>query len=409
MRASAGSSDRRPLALIVDDQPIWRTVVSQMVKVRGLDVLTAASSAQAIALFERHPVDLVFMDAVLPDADGFETTRRIKSIAGSRFVPVLFLTALSDDCDLVRAIEAGADDFVSKPCAPAVLDAKLGAMLRIREIHAALESERTEVTRLHRQLTEQVTLAESIFARILDHGRLDSLAIRQWRSAISAVSGDIVLAAVRPSGGLMVMLGDFTGHGLSAAVAAVPTAHVFFSAVANDASPSALVNEINREMHVLLPSNLFCAAAVIGLDADHRRLEIWNGGLPDVLVAREGYGIQHRFASRHLALGILEPKDFDDSVDVIDVSPDDRVFLVSDGLIEASNASGEEFGTARLEAAIVGGPSLNHAIERAQDAVNRFLANHRQHDDIAMLQISCDPALLGCPAQPSHDHLRGAA
>ncbi|MFN7952411.1 MAG: fused response regulator/phosphatase [bacterium] len=399
----------RPLALVVDDNPIWRTLVSQMVQAYGLEVVAASTSAQAIALFERQPVDFVLMDAVLPDADGFETTRRIKALAGNRFVPVLFLTSLSDDRDLVRAIEAGADDFVSKPCTPAVLKAKVSAMLRIRDIHATLDAQRAEVTSLHRQLQEQVTLAESIFARILDHGRLDSPAVRHWRSAISSVSGDLILAAARPSGGLMVMLGDFTGHGLSAAVAAVPTAHVFFSAVTGDASPQELVREINREMHVLLPSNLFCAAAIAALDAEHRCLQVWNGGLPDVLVTRAAGGVRHRFPSRHLALGILDPSDFDDSLDAIEVDARDRVFLVSDGLVEASNATGEEFGVDRLEAAIVDGAPFDLALVRAQEAVKAFLGEHRQHDDIALLEVSCDRALLDWTTGSRAGHMRGAA
>lgn len=118
--------------LIADDQPLNRALLQAMLVLEGHEVLEAGDGAQAVALFERERPDLVLMDVVMPVMDGYEATRRIKQLAGARFVPVIFLTAFATEEALEAARAAGADDFLSKPYRRAALNARIAILRRLR-------------------------------------------------------------------------------------------------------------------------------------------------------------------------------------------------------------------------------------------------------------------------------------
>ncbi|GAB5543693.1 MAG: diguanylate cyclase [Sandaracinaceae bacterium] len=139
-RPPAFLSDEHVVAtvLIVDDEKLGATKVATMVQKGGHRTILAHSWTEAIQRFAEHDVDLVLMDAVMPNVDGFKLTRMLRERSRS-YVPIVFLTGMSDQKARRRCIEAGADDLLTKPVDELELTIRLVAMLRIRRLTRALE------------------------------------------------------------------------------------------------------------------------------------------------------------------------------------------------------------------------------------------------------------------------------
>ena len=104
--------------LVVDDDDTNRLVLEALLSDAGHRVIEARHGAEAVELYRQHRPDAVLMDVMMPVMDGYEASRRIRALAGRHFVPIIFLTALSDDKSLARCIEAGGSDFLTKPFHP---------------------------------------------------------------------------------------------------------------------------------------------------------------------------------------------------------------------------------------------------------------------------------------------------
>jgi len=380
--------------LVVDDDPINRKVLLAMLRSDGHEVIEAADGAQAVAAFEHESPDMVLMDVMMPVMDGHEATRRIKQFAGQRFVPVIFLTALHGEAALARCLDAGGEDFLSKPYQHAILRAKIGALLRTRALHEALERSNADLREHHRRLQAEQVVAERLFRNIVHRGCLDAPNIRHLISPAALFNGDLLLAARGPSGALRVMLGDFAGHSLPAAVGTIPVSELFYTMTARGCSIGEVVKEIHRKLRSIMPTGQFLAACLVELDRAGRTLSVWNGGIPDLLVRRAD-GTVTRFPSRHLPLGIIAGDTGEGGVELADAAAGDRVILYSDGLIESRNARETLFGQARLDSIVSGHSDPFQALCEA-------LAEHRAQraadDDVTLVEIEVigsapDPAL----------------
>jgi len=387
--------------LIIDDTETNRMVLAAMLLKDGHIVSEAANGQEGVALFEREQPDLVIMDIMMPVLDGYEATALIKQRSGDRFTPVIFLTGMTDEADLAKCIAHGGDDFLTKPYSQVLLRAKIEALSRIRALHALVTAQNAELLTRRKQDEGEQEVAHAIFQKILREGYLEHPNLTWRLSPAELLSGDVLLAAPTPHGLLHVMIGDFTGHGLSAAVAAVPVAEAFYSMTQSGFGIGSIAAEINHKLRLILPTNLFCAACLLEWDPAGRRITVWNGGMPDGLVVRPQKGLVRRLHSRHLPLSLLEEKQFDASTDTMEVQTGDRIFLYSDGLIEARNAAGEMFGRDRLEQQILQAEHSPASLcERIQEELTRFCEGEPAHDDIALVQLTCDPAVSPPRADP---------
>ena len=208
----------RGLALIVDDMAINRKLLQALLKLEGYQSIFAEDGAQAVQLYTDLQPDIVFMDVMMPVMDGYEAAARIKQLADTCFVPIIFLTALSDRKALVKCIESGGDDFLSKPYELEILSAKIKAMERIRNLTRTVDEQRQRIEHQHRLLLEEQVIAEQIYNRAIIGNNIVTKYIRSLLRSASIFSGDLLLTAYRPDGALHVLLGDFTGHGLIASV-----------------------------------------------------------------------------------------------------------------------------------------------------------------------------------------------
>lgn len=391
-------------ALVVDDDATNRVFIRALLIKEGYDVILAEDGIEGVARFREVRPDIVFMDVMMPHMDGYEAARLIKELAGETFVPVIFLTALSDDEAMMSCINAGGDDFLSKPFKKNTLKSKIIAMQRIRDLYKRFDEQRRELRVLQALRLHDDEIAQQVFARALsgNHGALSR--VRHLLRPATTFNGDLLLAARRPGGGMNLMIGDFTGHGLAAAVGTLPVSDIFQAMTAKGFSASDIIGRINAKLRTVLPVEMFLSACFVSLEKDFQVAEIWNGGMPNVLVVgHDTRRVRQHVASHHLPLGIVAFGAADLSMERVPVGPDDRLILCSDGLIEARNSQGVEFGDAGLISAIEHMSGGDEAFTRIVQALDIFCDKVSQDDDISLVEVPCSIDALDTQSlQPVH-------
>lgn len=376
---------RRLSILIAEDGAADRMLLAAIVGRQGHHVVTASNGAEAVALFERERPQLVLMDALMPVMDGFEAAQQIKQLAGNELVPIIFLTSLTENEALVRCLEAGGDDFIAKPYNPIILEAKIQAMHRLRRLQATVLEQRDLIARRNQQLLDEQKAAKAIFDKVAHAGCLNAPNIRYRQSPRALFNGDLLLAAHAPAGRMFVLLGDFTGHGLPAAIGAMPLAETFYGMTAKGYSSNQILREINAKLKLILPVEMFCCATLLDINLGQGILRVWNGGLPDgYLLKANGERVPLR--SGHLPLGVREATVFDDTFETLSLAVGDRLLLMSDGLLESCNADDELFGEQRLLAVMDANSDRARLFEDIEQALHAF---HGQIlDDLSLVEVS---------------------
>lgn len=147
---------QNPAVLIVDDEPWNIEVIESCLHGRGYDITRAANGEEALKAVAASPPDIVLLDVIMPGMDGYEVCRRIKEDDKTRFIPVVMVTSLDQKSDKVSAIQAGADDFITKPVDKAELLARTSTALRMKRYHDERNAAYSEIRRITRLFNETV-------------------------------------------------------------------------------------------------------------------------------------------------------------------------------------------------------------------------------------------------------------
>ena len=184
--------------LIVDDARTTLAYLSAYVERQGSVALAADCGHQAVDVFERERPDLVLLDVMLPDIDGYEVARRLRQAENpGDWTPIIFLSAMTDDRDLVRGIAAGGDDYLCKPISEVVLNAKLQAMQRIIQMRTSLVVLTRKLDNTNQEL-KRLSSSDGLTG-IPNRRFFDETLAREWRRArrtggeIAIVLGDVDL------------------------------------------------------------------------------------------------------------------------------------------------------------------------------------------------------------------------
>jgi adenylate cyclase len=249
--------DRQPKILVVDDTPVNIRVLEAVLAPRGYAVLAAGSGPEALARVAAERPDLVLLDIVMPGMDGYEVCRRLRGDPATRLLPVVMITA-SGEQEKVKAIEAGADDFIPKPLNQAELLARVRSLLRIKEYHDTIQAQAAELAEWNRTLEQRVREQVDELERL---NRLRRFLSPQLAELIVSSGDDTFLQSHRRE--IAVVFCDLRG----------------FTAFSETAEPEEVMSVL-REYHAVLGALVFRFEATLERFAGDAILAFFNDPVP---------------------------------------------------------------------------------------------------------------------------------
>jgi adenylate cyclase len=165
-----------PRILIADDTPTNVEVLRVRLSAQGYEIITAADGEEALARARADDPDLILLDVMMPKRDGISVLKELKADSSSRFVPIVLVTARADTRDVIAGLEAGGDDYLTKPVEQAALIARVRSLLRIKELHDTVTAQTTQLQEQARQLAEwNKVLEERVDKQVKEIERISRL------------------------------------------------------------------------------------------------------------------------------------------------------------------------------------------------------------------------------------------
>jgi len=411
------------LILIIDDEEILRKRLKRLLELNDYEVVVAENGKHGLEVIREALPKIVLLDIKMPGIDGIEVLKRIKKDDSKyKETEVIMTTGHGSVDTAISAIQNGAFSYIQKPInidelifeIQKALD-KIEMKEKLNEHVLELEKYRNHLEKLvqvrtekletsteelqaankkleamHYNFIEEQKMASEIFRKVVRYDDLQCSNVKKHLSSMDIFCGDLALSAPKPMGGLNVLVGDFTGHGLSAAIGAIPITDIFYTMTDQGFSICDIIKETNEKMKNLLPSNIFLCACFLELNLNVNTLTVWNGGLPDIIVMDTNSNNKKKLASKHLPLGILTSDKLDLSVEITEIELNDRVYVYSDGVIETSNSDGELYGQKRLEKFFQETCGKESVLECLKKELSDFRGNINQKDDITIVEIICN-------------------
>jgi len=372
----------KKLALVVDDSMTQCMMLSALLKEEGYRVEVANDGEKGVEKYIEFQPDLVLMDINMPIMDGYEATRRIKNLSGDNLAPLIFITSMYTEQSFIESVDAGGDGILVRPFSPQVFKAKIKSIQRISDLYQ-------QVKNLQQEQHKDAELAEKMMSEVIESRNfaLDKIGI--IKQSATMFSGDIQLTSLCPNGDIHILLGDFTGHGLRASIGAIPVSETFRAMTKKGFALIDIIAQVNRQLNDLLPNDLFFAACFACISSHQKSASIFNAGLPDGYLFDGDAAIKQQFSSIHPPLGIL-PKLLPDSpLVVVSVGASDHLVLISDGIIEARNEQGEEFGVSQFEQTAKVGMISNNITTHVLKELQMFCQSMPQEDDMSLIDAPC--------------------
>lgn len=382
----SGISHKTKTILIVDDDLTNRLVLRALLNEAGFHTVEADNGELAVLAVEEQHIDIVLMDVMMPVMDGYQATKIIKD-RQSRFIPIIFLTAMTDESALAKCIEAGGDDFLTKPYNHVILASKIDSMLRISALYQNIEVKNKEIQESHFLIQQEMNVSKKLFDKIIKNDmRGKETGLNYSMSPMSMFNGDLIIAEKNQTDGLNILVGDFTGHGLSAAIGAIPVTDVFSSMTQKCFEFTEMLVEANEKLIDLLPTQMFMAAAMISIDRSNNIISVVNSGLPDIYLYRDNKVIRI-FKSNNIPLGISRLSSSQLEVEMETLQFGDRLYVATDGVMEATNESGAMYGLGRLLQVFEGSIDSDSLFDSILEDVSTFCDGAAQTDDITLLEF----------------------
>jgi serine phosphatase RsbU (regulator of sigma subunit) len=332
---------------------------------------------------ERQP-DLILLDIMMPKMDGIEVCRHLRADSSLPFMPIIMVTAKADTKDVVAGLEAGADEYLTKPVDHAALVARVKSMLRIKSLHDTVLEQSAQ---LQAQL-ETATKIQSLFwpdmPELTDGSHI-------WGVAVPAayVGGDLYDVILLPDRSVLAYVADVSDKGVPAALIMAALSTRIRSEARTEHEIDTLLETVNNRLHSLTSEEGFFATIVLTRywpNSGKMQLTL-AGHLQPLWIAETGIGNLPQING--VSLGITPDVSYEKKE--ILLSPGESILFYTDGVIEAENEDKELFGNDRLVEFIKGakGPPWGKGL---LDFVSSWRGNSRASDDLTMLEIWRDPA-----------------
>ena len=369
--------------LLVSDSEKTINNITQVVNKDCINILVAKKSKQALNLFLTKHIDYVIVDLDSIDMQGDELVYALRVRVSDNFIPIIVITSSMDEVILSDCMSAGSDDFFIKPVSRITIKTRLSALDQVHELK-----------NLYKDSINEQLVAKQILAFALAERNTEFEEIKLLSRSKAVFSGDLFLTSKHPDGGLHVLLADFTGHGLSAAIGALPVADIFSVMTKKGFEIENILENLNNKLHTLLPVSMFMACIMLKINNDLKHVDIWNGGMPDIYVrdSETGY-IKQKIRSLHIALGITESIHNQYIPETIATDTKDHLFIFSDGLIEAADFNGDMFGYEHLERCFEQHRSKLSIFPFLVDGFNNFCSGKNPDDDVTLACVPCTSKL----------------
>lgn len=328
------------LILVVDDTPLNISVITGALKdTYRTKVATSGAKALAIAAADEKP-DLILLDVMMPEMDGYEVCRRLKDDPTTREIPVIFLTAQTDAEDETRGFQVGAVDYVHKPFSPAVMKARVYTHLALRETREKLAR---QLLAIQKELETARLIQQSILPQTVP--QIDGLDIAARYVPMTSVAGDFYDFIVVDNKHVGILVADVSGHGMPAALIASMLKIALAAQSAHAGDPARVLHGLNQALCGKFQHH-YVTAAYMFVDMEKRTLSYAGAGHPPLLMwGAASLGVRD-VTENGLFLGMFDSATY--SSVKVPLAPGDRGLLYTDGISETNNPEGAEFGSERF-------------------------------------------------------------
>ncbi len=327
------SDKSRAEILVVDDDAMSRRVLAQLLTASGYKCRVCKNGSEALEAVQAWPPSLLLLDFDMPGLNGAEVLRRLRSDGNSAVaqIPTIMLTAHGSEESEVSCLQAGADDFVTKPVNAAVLRARIETQLRLRSMRRQLERQNDELEEWRRNLERDLAAARLTQQSLIPQ---KPLALPGWEVAtcyrpVIQVGGDIYGWLRMKDGRILFWIVDGTGHGAAAALLTTLAKLLFHHGNVEQDTPVTMMEAVNHDFRSIFGSRSFMTAMCVALDPATGSASVVGAGHPPLLVTRRN-GKTESVASITPPLGLIEQPEFAETP--IDLEPGDAFLLYTDGL-----------------------------------------------------------------------------
>jgi phosphoserine phosphatase RsbU/P len=392
--------------LVVDDTPANLQVLAGMLKDRGYRVRPVPGGKLALVAARRDPPDLILLDINMPEMNGYEVCERLKADDVLKGIPVIFISALTEPLDKVKAFATGGVDYLTKPFQMEELHARVETHLKLRRLQVELEAANARLAEANGRMSRDLAAAAQIQQTFLPRSApaVPGADFAWAYRPCDELAGD-GLNVVPLGGGLVgVYVLDVSGHGVASALLSVTLSRL----LSPPSDPSSILVqggtvtppvEVAARLNRLFPFDPMTeqfATLVYGvLDATTGEFRYASAGHPGPIHLPAGGG-PVTLESQGYPIGLAADAYEERSARL---GAGDRLYLYSDGVTEAADPAGEPFGDARFQAAMVRGRSepLMEGTDALLGEIVRWHGSGRPQDDISILavEMSAVPSLGG--------------
>jgi phosphoserine phosphatase RsbU/P len=381
--------DPKKTVLLVDDAPANIQVVNSILKdIYKIRIATNGPKALELARVAPPP-DLVLLDVMMPEMDGYEVCTRLKSDPETREIPVIFLTGQTDVEDETRGFDVGAVDYIHKPFSPAVVKARVQTHLVLRGIREQLAQ---QLLTIQKELETARQIQMSILPSEIP--KIEGLDIAARYVPMTSVAGDFYDFIIVDEKHIGILVADVSGHGMPAALIASMLKIALSAQAAHAASPAQVLLGLNQALCGKFQHH-YVTAAYLFVDMAKRALTYAGAGHPPLLLwGRSSDGVR-AVEENGLFLGKFEFATYS-SVE-LPLQPGDWGLLYTDGISETTNPAGIEFGTERFREflATEQNTSADHFANRLLEELSHWSARGEGEDlddDITLVALHVNGA-----------------
>ena len=403
---------RQAKILIVDDNPTNLQILMQVLEAADYSVLAATGGARALQVAAQGVPDLVLLDVMMPEMDGYEVCRRLKQNPKTQAIPVIFITANDQTEGMLAGFDAGGVDYIAKPFRQEEVRARVQAQLELHWLTRELEKKNATLERTNRELKETHEKLEQMQRQLIDELEEELQTAHDMQMSLmpttspdiqgftmsgrclpaNHVGGDFYQFFSR-NGRLSICLADVTGHAMEAAIPVVMFNGILESQMEQGSNLEDLFLRLNRSMYrTRMNSRTFVCFSMGEIELETRIMRLANGGCPYPLHFRAGTGQGTELQVEAYPLGVREKTNY--PIIEVQLEPNDRIIFCSDGAAEAVNRRNELFSFERMME-IIGegcrnGLSAGALIDGVIGEVQAFTGEVPQGDDITLVVLEVE-------------------